>query len=127
MTEQIAISDFVAEAIGEPSVTIRNGVPDRDDGRQPRARQYSSVQRLETREAHGRGVAGMGDDHAAGGGLEAHWSPVTAASASALVDLARELGVSAIGRLPRVRSDVDVLMQPGILFWSPPLRPSRSA
>jgi len=122
MNEQIAISDFVARAIGEPAVTIRNAVPDSEEAFD-RERTVLLVQRLET-EKH---TADALHAWAATTLPSEGWRLQIAGGGSrrdALVSLSRELGVDASVDFLGVRGDVGLLMQrASILVATAPAEP----
>ncbi len=117
ITADLAISEFVAEAIGAPSILVRNGVPDR-----PQADLGHGVvvmlQRLDAEKSPDVGLRAW----AASGLAEDGWRLVVAGSGvlhSAMEALARELGVAASVEFAGRVDDTDALLAGAAILLAP--------
>ena len=115
ISEQIAVSDFVAAAIDEPSVTIRNAVPDAYETAARDRHIVLVVQRLEGEKLTADALrAWTGTPLPALG-----WKLLIAGEGrehARLAELAHELGVSQSVELLGARSDTDELMRSATIF-----------
>jgi glycosyltransferase involved in cell wall biosynthesis len=110
VSQQISISDYVAAAIGEPSVTIRSGVPDDDSSPTGTSRTILMVQRLEQEKRTEDAVRAW----AASTLPAAGWRLVVAGEGgehARLTALAGDFGVRESVDFLGARDDVDALMR----------------
>lgn len=120
--QQIAISSFVASAIGEPATVLPNGVP-RSESTGPRQPVVLMLQRLEAEKSTHIAIEAWARSRARGGG----WRLLIAGAGSeesSLRSLAAALAVEGSVSFLGQRSDVpDLLQSAGILLATAPREP----
>jgi len=115
VSQQISISDFVAAAIGEPSVTIRNGVPSAEAPPHRDGRTVLMTQRLEQEKHTEDALRAWARSTLPADG----WQLVIAGDGGErayLFAFAHHLGVSETAHFAGARNDVDELMTQASLF-----------